>query len=84
MSTEIRRFAATDIPALLPLIEQYWIFEDIGLTAQIDEFSVRRRCTNASLQLGRGNERARTFYLAQGHGQRAVFELLDKTLGRTG
>ncbi len=83
MSIETRPVASTDIPALLPFVEQYWIFEDIGLTAQIDEFSGRRRCTNASLQLGRGNERARTFYLARGHGQRAVVQLLDETLGRT-
>jgi GNAT superfamily N-acetyltransferase len=29
MSAEIRPVTAKDIPALLPLIEQYWLFEDI-------------------------------------------------------
>jgi GNAT superfamily N-acetyltransferase len=152
MSAEIRPVAAADIPALVPLVEQYWIFEDIagfdaariarelsglladprlgsgwiarvkgqavgyllavyvfslehlGLTAEIDEFFVlpsargkkigeellrqaeaefvRRRCTNVSLQLGRGNERARAFYRRQGYGDRAGFELLDKMLSR--
>jgi ribosomal protein S18 acetylase RimI-like enzyme len=152
MSAEIRPVAAADIPALVPLVEQYWIFEDIagfdaarvgreigamladprlgsawiarakgqavgyllavyvfslehlGLTAEIDEFFVlpsargrkvgeellrlaeaefvRRKCTNVSLQLGRGNERARAFYRRQGYGERAGFELLDKMLPR--
>ena len=150
MSAEIRPVAASDIPSLVPLVEQYWIFEDIegfdaarvarelsglladqrlgsgwiarakgqavgyllavyvfslehlGLTAEIDEFFVlpsargkkigeellrqaeaefvRRRCTNVSLQLGRGNEQARAFYQRQGYGERAGFELLDKML----
>jgi GNAT superfamily N-acetyltransferase len=150
MSAEIRPIAAADIPALVPLVEQYWIFEDIegfdaarigreisglladprlgcgwiarvrgqavgyllavyvfslehlGLTAEIDEFFVlpsargkkigeellrlaeaefvRRRCTNVSLQLGRGNERARAFYRRLGYDERAGFELLDKFL----
>jgi ribosomal protein S18 acetylase RimI-like enzyme len=152
MSAEIRPVAAADIPALVPLVEQYWIFEDIegfdaarvgreigtlladprlgsgwiarvkgqavgyllavyvfslehlGLTAEIDEFFVlpsargkkvgeellrlaeaefvRRDCTNVSLQLARGNERARAFYRRQGYGERAGFELLDKMLPR--
>lgn len=150
MNAEIRPATAEDAPALLPLVEQYWLFEDIadfdgarirqalaraladprltsawiarvrgdavgyllavyvfslehlGLTAEIDEFFVlpsargrglgeallraaetefaRRGCTNVSLQLGRGNERARVFYRAQGYGERAGFELLDKML----
>jgi ribosomal protein S18 acetylase RimI-like enzyme len=150
MTAEIRPVAEKDIPALLPLVEQYWIYEDIahfnaarvakelgrmcadealasgwiaftrgqavgyllavyvfslehlGLTAEIDEFFVlpsargrkiggellrlaeaefvRRGCTNVSLQLGRGNERARVFYRAHGYGERAGFELLDKRL----
>jgi ribosomal protein S18 acetylase RimI-like enzyme len=150
VSDEIRPAAAADIPALVPLVEQYWLFEDIegfdaarigrelaglladsrlgsawiarmkgqavgyliavyvfslehlGLTAEIDEFFVlpsargrkigegllrlaeaefvRRRCTNVSLQLGRGNERAREFYRRQGYADRAGFELLDKVL----
>jgi GNAT superfamily N-acetyltransferase len=150
MSAEIRPITPADIPALGPLVEQYWIFEDIegfdavrvgrelaglladprlgsgwiarvkgdavgyllavyvfslehlGLTAEIDEFFVlpsargwkigeellrlaeaefvRRHCTNVSLQLGRGNERARAFYRRQGYGERAGFELLDKML----
>jgi ribosomal protein S18 acetylase RimI-like enzyme len=153
MSAEIRPAMAADIPALVPLVEQYWLFEDIegfdaarvgrelagllsdarlgsawiaqvkgrsvgyliavyvfslehhGLTAEIDEFFVlpsargrkvgeellrlaeaefiRRRCTNVSLQLGRGNDRARAFYRRQGYGERAGFELLDKILPRS-
>ena len=150
MNSEIRLATARDVPALLPLIEQYWLFEDLpgfdgprvgrelaratadpnlasawialakgqavgyllavyvfslehlGLTAEIDEFFVlpsargrgigesllrlaetefvRRACTNVSLQLGRGNDRARVFYRAQGYGERAGYELLDKML----
>ncbi|HEU5468249.1 MAG TPA: GNAT family N-acetyltransferase [Steroidobacteraceae bacterium] len=153
MSADIRPLAAGEIPALLPLVEQYWLFEDIagfdpvpvgrelaracadtrlasgwiarvrgepvgyllavyvfslehlGLTAEIDEFFVlpsargkgfgeellriaeaefaRRGCTNVSLQLGKGNDRAREFYRRQGYGERAGFELLDKMLGRS-
>jgi GNAT superfamily N-acetyltransferase len=152
MSVETRPVTAKDVPALLPLVEQYWIFEDVagfdapavarelerlcadpllgsgwvatangvtvgyllavyvfslehlGLTAEIDEFFVlpsargngigvsllrqaedefvRRGCTNVSLQLGRGNDRARVFYRAHGYGERAGFELLDKMLPR--
>jgi len=37
-------------------------------------------CTNVALQLGRGNDRARVFYRAQGYEERAGFELLDKML----
>jgi ribosomal protein S18 acetylase RimI-like enzyme len=151
MNPEIRPVTQTDVPALLPLVEQYWIFEDIegfdgarvggelaraavnpalasawiatakgepvgyllavyvfslehlGITAEIDELFVlpsargrgigeellrlaeaefvRRGCTNVSLQLGRGNDRARAFYRAHGYGERAGFELLDKALG---
>jgi GNAT superfamily N-acetyltransferase len=152
MSAIARPAVATDIPALLSLVESYWQFEDIagfdaarvgaelrrmlddaapasgwlatvdgrpagyllavyvlslehlGLTAEIDEFFVlpsarghgigskllelaeaefeRRRCTNVSLQLGRGNEDGRAFYRARGYGERAGFELLDKMLPR--
>jgi len=150
MRAAIRAVTAADISALLPLVEQYWIYEDIthfdatrvakelermckdaslasgwiaesrgqpvgyllavyvfslehlGLTAEIDEFFVlpsgrgkgiggelirlaeaeflRRGCTNVSLQLGRGNDRARVFYRAHGYGERAGYELLDKML----
>ncbi len=153
MSAEIRPVTTHDIPALLPLVEQYWLFEDIegfdaarvgrelaraaanvdlasawiaiakgqpagyllavyvfslehlGLTAEIDEFFVlpsargqgigeellrlaeaefvRRGCTNVSLQLGRGNDRARAFYRTHGYNERAGYELLDKMLGRS-
>jgi GNAT superfamily N-acetyltransferase len=43
---------------------------------------VRRRCTNVSLQLGRGNEKSRIFYRKHGYGERAGYELLDKMLPR--
>ena len=150
MNDEIRHATAADIGALLPLVEEYWRFEDIagfesarvgsqlgsaladtrlasawiallrgkpvgyllavyvfslehlGLTAEIDEFFVlpscrghgagsqmlqaaeaefaRAKCTNVSLQLGRGNEAAREFYRRHGYAERAGFELLDKML----
>ena len=150
MNVDTRPVASGDIPALLPLVEEYWRYEDIahfdgarvarelerlcaeprlgsawvahargnatgyllavyvfslehlGLTAEIDEFFVlpsarskgigdallrlaeaefaRRGCTNVSLQLGRGNDRARLFYRAHGYRERAGFELLDKML----
>lgn len=152
MNTVIRPMAKSDIPALLRLVEEYWIFEGIagfdpasvtkelerfladpalgsswiawaghdaaayliavyvfslehlGLTAEIDEFFVLpsfrgreigsellqlaesefigRKCTNVSLQLGHENDRARTFYRANGYAERAGFELLDKMLPR--
>jgi len=47
-----------------------------------EEEFVRRRCTNVSLQLGRGNEKARMFYRQHGYGERAGYELLDKMLPR--
>jgi GNAT superfamily N-acetyltransferase len=150
MSTDIRPVTVKDVSALLPLVEQYWLFEDVagfdtarvgreleravadpklangwiafargepvgyllavyvfslehlGLTAEIDEFFVvpsargkgvgdallklaevefvRRGCTNVALQLGKGNDGARTFYRARGYADRAGFELLDKML----
>jgi GNAT superfamily N-acetyltransferase len=43
------------------------------------EFAARG-CTNASLQLGIGNENARVFYRARGYSPRSGFELLDKLL----
>jgi GNAT superfamily N-acetyltransferase len=30
MSAEVRPATAADVPALLPLVEQYWVFEDIA------------------------------------------------------
>jgi GNAT superfamily N-acetyltransferase len=150
MNADIRVITEKDVAALLPLVEQYWLFEDIagfdparvgrelgravadpklasgwvanlrgepvgyllavyvfslehlGLTAEIDEFFVlpsargkgvgdallqrgeaefaRRGCTNVALQLGKGNDGARTFYRAHGYGERAGFELHDKML----
>lgn len=55
---------------------------DIGskLLKIAEEEFVRRRCTNVSLQLGRGNEKARAFYRQHGYGERAGYELLDKML----
>ena len=57
---------------------------DIGskLLKIAEEEFVRRRCTNVSLQLGRGNEKARTFYRKHGYAERAGYELLDKMLPR--
>ena len=53
MSAETRRIASKDIPALLPLIEQYWIFEDVAgfdalrITKQLERF-----CADAALGSG--------------------------------
>jgi GNAT superfamily N-acetyltransferase len=52
---------------------------DVLLRRAEAEF-VRRGCTNVALQLGRGNDRARVFYRAQGYRERAGYELLDKML----
>jgi len=41
---------------------------------------VRARCTNVALQLGRGNDAARAFYLERGYRGRPGYELLDKML----
>lgn len=49
------------------------------LHAAENEFA-RMKCTNVSLQLGRGNEAAREFYRRHGYSDRAGFELLDKML----
>ena len=57
---------------------------DVGskLLKIAEEEFIRRRCTNVSLQLGRGNEKAGTFYRQHGYGERAGYELLDKMLPR--
>ena len=50
MTAEIRAVATADIPALLPLVEQYWIFEDI---AHFDAARIARElgrvCADGSL-----------------------------------
>lgn len=84
MTAVVTRAAAGHIPALLPLVEQYWAFEDVagydparvgtGLTAEIDEFFVLPSCR------GRGNDAAREFYRRHGYSDRAGFALLDKML----
>lgn len=38
----------------------------------------RTKCTNVSLQLGRGNAEARAFYRERGYSERPGYELLDK------
>ena len=52
------------------------------LQAAEAEFA-RMKCTNVSLQLGRGNDAAREFYRRHGYSDRAGFELLDKMLNRS-
>lgn len=44
MSVDIRPLASGDIPALLPLVEQYWIFEAID---HFDAAAVRRQLERA-------------------------------------
>ena len=50
MSAEVHPVAAQDIPALLPLVEQYWIFEDIAHfeAARVGK-QLERLCADASL-----------------------------------
>lgn len=103
MTATVRRAGTGDIPALLPLIEQYWAFEDIAgfdparvgtelnhlfadqrlgagshLLQAAEAAFARIKCTNVSLQLGRGNDAAREFYRRHGYPDRPGFELLDK------
>ena len=53
MSADIRAVTAADIPALLPLVEQYWIYEDIthydvGLVRK----QLERMCADPALASG--------------------------------
>jgi GNAT superfamily N-acetyltransferase len=53
MSAQLRPLAAEDIPALLPLVEQYWIFEDIdGFDARRVGRELERVCANPALASG--------------------------------
>lgn len=146
----VRRANAGDVPALLSLIAEYWIFEGLdgfepaalqaplerllsspalgavwiateaekplgylslvyvfslehrGMTAEIDELfvlpehcaggigsrllsqaereSMRRGCTNVSLQVSQRNDRAIAFYRRHGYSARSAFRLLEKAL----
>jgi GNAT superfamily N-acetyltransferase len=51
-----------------------------ALLAAAEARFLELRCTNVSLQLGRGNDSARRFYHGHGYRDRAGFELLDKML----
>jgi GNAT superfamily N-acetyltransferase len=53
MSADFRPVTAADIPALLPLVEQYWIFEDIAHydAARIGK-ELARMCAEPSLASG--------------------------------
>jgi hypothetical protein len=53
MSAQLHPLAAGDIPALLPLVEQYWIFEDIeGFDARLVARELERVCANPALASG--------------------------------
>ena len=53
MSADIRPITSKDIPALLPLIEQYWIFEDVaGFDAARVTKELQRFCADAALGSG--------------------------------
>ena len=53
MSVDIRPITPKDIPALLPLIEQYWIFEDVaGFDAARITKELRRFCADPALGSG--------------------------------
>ena len=47
MSADIRPITSKDIPALLPLVEQYWIFEDVaGFDAARVTRELQRLCAD--------------------------------------
>jgi GNAT superfamily N-acetyltransferase len=50
------------------------------LLAAAEAALARRGCVRLQLQLGTGNEAARTFYRRRGYGARAGYELIDKEL----
>ena len=53
MSVDIRPMTSTDIPAMLPLVEQYWIFEDVaGFDAARVAKELQRFCVDATLGNG--------------------------------
>lgn len=51
------------------------------LLAEAETESVRRGCTNISLQIGTANRRAGEFYRRRGYAERSAFRLLEKRLG---
>ena len=53
MSIDIRPITSKDIPALLPLIEQYWIFENVAgfATARVTK-ELQRFCADPALGSG--------------------------------
>ena len=53
MTVHIRPITSKDIPALLPLIEQYWIFEDVsGFDAARITQELQRFCADPALGSG--------------------------------
>ena len=53
MSADFRPITSKDIPALLPLIEQYWIFEDVsGFNAARITEELQRFCAGPALGTG--------------------------------
>ena len=53
MSVDIRPITSKDIPALLPLIEQYWIFEDVsGFNSASVTKELQRFCADPALGSG--------------------------------
>ena len=53
MSADFRPITSKDIPALLPLIEQYWIFEEVsGFDAARVTEELQRFCADPALGTG--------------------------------
>jgi len=53
VTAQIQALAASDIPAVLPLIEQYWIFEDVsGFDAARVARELTRVCADPALASG--------------------------------
>ena len=67
MNAEIRPATAQDIPALVPLVEQYWLFEDIP---HFDGTRVGRELANAL-----GDPRLMSGWIARVRGEAAGYLL---------
>jgi GNAT superfamily N-acetyltransferase len=69
-----------EIDELFVLPDQRGHGVGLKLLSAAESAFIHAGCTNVSLQLSRGNDRARAFYHRQGYTERSGFELLDKTL----
>ena len=65
MSADIRPLSASGVPAILPLVEQYWLFEDIaGFDPARIGRELERACADERLASQADNSRSRTVMLS--------------------